>query len=131
MEWVSRHGCRESRDGPWMARGDLALSVAIAAVHPPRSAPDSSPEAADRPAWLVYVCTAQSVAADEPCEAASGCVAVVKPDTAVVQVNPGLRFYGRFATGRSLRSSSAATGFCARFCDVFLPLHRSVCIAGN
>ena len=70
------------------------------------------PEAADRPAWLVYVCTAQSVAADEPCEAASGCVAVVKPDTAVVQVNPGLRFYGRFATGRSLRSSSAATGVC-------------------
>ena len=70
------------------------------------------PEAADRPAWLVYVCTAQSVAADEPCEAASGCVAVVKPDTAVVQVNPGLRFYGRFATDRSLRSSSAATGVC-------------------
>ena len=20
MEWVDRHGCRESRDGPWMAR---------------------------------------------------------------------------------------------------------------
>ena len=57
------------------------------------------------------------VAADEPCEAAFGLVrhcdvAVVKPDTAVVQVNPGLRFYGRFATGRSLRSSSAATGVC-------------------
>ena len=29
-------------------------------------------------------------------------VAVVKPDTAIVQVNPGLRFYGRFATERSL-----------------------------
>ena len=31
------------------------------------------------------------------CEAAA-----VKPDTADVQINPGLRFYGRFATGRSL-----------------------------
>ena len=23
MEWVDRHGCRESRDGPWMARGGV------------------------------------------------------------------------------------------------------------
>ena len=47
------------------------------------------------------------VAADEPCEAAFGLVrhcdvAVVKPDTTVVQVKSGLRFYGRFATERSL-----------------------------
>ena len=31
-----------------------------------------------------------------------GDAAVVEPDTALDQVNPGLRFYGRFATGRSL-----------------------------
>ena len=36
--------------------------------------------------------------------------AVVKPDAAVYQVHPGLRFYDRFALERSLRSSSAATG---------------------
>ena len=53
------------------------------------------------------MCAVQSVAADEPCEAAFGLVrhceaAAVKPDTADVQINPGLRFYGRFATGRSL-----------------------------
>ena len=23
MEWVDRHGCRESRDEPWMARGGV------------------------------------------------------------------------------------------------------------
>ena len=23
VEWVDRHGCRESRDGPWMARGGV------------------------------------------------------------------------------------------------------------
>ena len=47
------------------------------------------------------------VVADERSEAAIELVrhcdaALVKPDTALVQVNPGLRFYGRFATGRSL-----------------------------
>ena len=60
-----------------------------------------------RPAGLVGELHSRSVAADEPCEAAFGLVrhcdaAAVKPDIAVVQVNPGLRFYGRFATGRSL-----------------------------
>ena len=59
------------------------------------------------PAGLFGGLHSRSVVADEPCEAASGLVrhcdaAAVKPDIAVVQVNPGLRFYGRFATGRSL-----------------------------
>ena len=42
------------------------------------------------------------VVVDELREAASGCAAVVKPDTTVDQVNPGLRIYDRFATDRSL-----------------------------
>ncbi len=44
-------------------------------------------------------------------EAAFGCEAVVKPDIEVGQVKPGLRIYGRFATGRSLVPTAAATGF--------------------
>ena len=43
-------------------------------------------------------------------KAAFGCVAVVKPHAAAHRVNPGLRFYDRFALERSLRSSAAATG---------------------
>ena len=42
------------------------------------------------------------VAAVEQREAAFGGEAVVKPDTAVVQVNPVIRIYDRFAIGRSL-----------------------------
>ena len=47
------------------------------------------------------------VVADERSEAAHELVrhcdaVLVIPGTALVQVNPGLRFYGRFATGRSL-----------------------------
>ena len=49
------------------------------------------------------------VAAVEQREAAFGGEAVVKPDTAVGQVNPGLRIYGRFATERCLVPSAAAT----------------------
>ena len=52
------------------------------------------------------------VAAVEQREAAFGGEAVVKPDTAVGQVNPGLRICGRFATERSLVPSAAATGIC-------------------
>ena len=43
--------------------------------------------------------------------------AVVKPDTPVGQLNPGLRIYGRCATGRSLVPSAAATQIC-------IPLRR-------
>ena len=27
MEWVDRHGCRESRDGPGMARGGVPTEL--------------------------------------------------------------------------------------------------------
>ena len=30
MEWVDRHGCRESRDGPWMARGGVPTELTCA-----------------------------------------------------------------------------------------------------
>ena len=36
------------------------------------------------------------VAADEPCEAASGGEAVVNPDVAVRQEKPGAKFCGRY-----------------------------------
>ena len=42
------------------------------------------------------------VAADEPCEAASGCAAVVKSASTVNQVNRVYRFCDRFAIDRSL-----------------------------
>ena len=35
--------------------------------------------------------------------------AVVKPDTTLVQINPGLRFYGRYAIGHSLAPLVSAT----------------------
>ena len=93
---------------------------------PPEGAGSSKalrPEAADRPACLVKVCAAQSVVADEPCEAASGCEATVKPESGIYLNDRCVRLYDcRVAvahqTERSLRSSSATTEFCARFCDV-------------
>ena len=45
---------------------------------------------------------AKTVAADEPCEAASGCAAVVESAFTVNQTNRVCRFYDRFALGRSL-----------------------------
>ena len=44
----------------------------------------------------------ESVAADEPCEAASGCVAVVKSAFTVNQAHRVCRFYDRCAIERSL-----------------------------
>ena len=45
---------------------------------------------------------AKFVAADEPCEAASGCAAVVKSASSVNQAHRMYRFCDRFAPDRSL-----------------------------
>ena len=44
----------------------------------------------------------RTVVADEPCEAAIGCAAVVKSALTVNQANRVYRFCDRFALGRSL-----------------------------
>ena len=44
----------------------------------------------------------RTVVADEPCEAAIGCEAVVKSASTVDQANRVYRFYDRFALERSL-----------------------------
>ena len=76
-----------------------------------------------RPAGL-----SRSVAADEPCEAASGCEATVKPESGIYLNDRSIRFYDccvavAHQTERSLRSSSAtlyvgAKPFFVGFCDV-------------
>ena len=39
------------------------------------------------------MCAAQSVVADEPCEAASGCEATVKPESGIYLNDCSIRFY--------------------------------------
>ena len=51
---------------------------------------------AGRSLVLLVNCYTAFVAADEPCEAASGGEAVVNPDVEVTQEKPGARFCGRY-----------------------------------
>jgi dienelactone hydrolase len=53
----------------------------------------------------------ESVVADEPCEAASGCAAVVKSACTVNQARRVYRSCDRYALDRSLVPSAATTGF--------------------
>ena len=46
-----------------------------------------------RPAGLVGELHSRSVAADEPCEAASGCEATVKPESGIYLNDRSIRFY--------------------------------------
>jgi len=73
-----------------------------------------------RPAGLVGGLPSRSVAADEPCEAAFGGVAVVKSASSVYQVNRVFRFCDRCALERSLALLVSglyvgAKTFCAKF----------------
>ena len=58
--------------------------------------------ALDRSLVLLVNCYTAFVAADEPCEAASGCEAVVKPACTVNQALRVLRICDRCALDRSL-----------------------------
>ena len=58
--------------------------------------------ALDRSLVLLVNCYTAFVAADEPCEAASGCEAVLKSASTVNQVYRVYRFCDRYAAGRSL-----------------------------
>ncbi len=53
----------------------------------------------------------ESVVADEPCEAASGCAAVVKSAVTVYQANRVFQICDLYARDRSLVPSAATTGF--------------------
>ena len=82
------------------------------------------------------MCAAQSVVADELCEAAFGCEATVKPESGFYLSDRSIRFYDcnvavAHQTGRSLVLLVSCYRFCAGFGDAFLRVKPIFQLDGN